>query len=99
MARVYAASFLQREGLSNTGDLNYTFCDYPSIVFDKQFDLILCELVHFKPELHLEKIIQSKTKKMVFTHTAPTIAARVLDMQDQFPFPIDIAEDGKIYEI
>lgn len=82
-----------------TGDLNYTFCDYPSIVFEQQFDLILCELVHFKPELHLEQIIQSKTKKMVFTHTAPTKAARVLDMQDQFPFPIDLAKDGDIYEI
>ena len=82
-----------------TGDLNYTFCDYPSIVFEQQFDLILCELVHFKPELHLEQIIQSKTKKMVFTHAAPTKATRVLGMQNQFPFPIDLAEDGKIYEI
>lgn len=82
-----------------TGDLNYTFCDYPAILFEKEFDLVLCELVHFKPELHLDQIIKSKTQKMIFTHAAPSKALRIGNMRDQFPFSIDLAEDGNIYEI
>ena len=82
-----------------TGDLNGSFSDYPQTAFEQDFDAILCELVHFNVEKNLDTIIKSRTKRIIFTHTKP---AKILEIQanaDKFPFEMDIAEDGKAYEI
>lgn len=82
-----------------TGDVSRAFTDYPQIVFQEDFDLILCELVHYDFTEQFETIIKSRTKKMVFTHVKYTKIEQLLKFTGQFPFEVDIAEDGKIYEI
>ena len=82
-----------------TGDLNRDFHDYPAIVFEKDFDLILCELVHFSAERNLDTIIKSRTKHLVFTHMSPRNIPYVESVRDRFPFPVSIANDNDCFEI
>ena len=82
-----------------TGDLNYTFCDYPEVAFTEDFDAILCELVHFKLENNLDTIKKSATQKLIFTHGAPKKILQVQAVKNQFPFEVEFAEDGNVYKI
>ncbi len=81
-----------------TGDLNCDFHDYPQIVFEKDFDLVLSELVHFSVEKNLDTIVKSRTKKMVFTHLTPRNIPIIERERDKFPFELEIAEDGMCFE-
>lgn len=82
-----------------TGDLNCNFLDYPKIVFEKDFDLIVSELVHFNVEKNLDTILASRTKKLVFTHLAPRNIPVIENVRGRFPFEVFIAEDLNCYEI
>ena len=81
-----------------TGDLACDFSDYPEITFEKDFDLILSELVHFNIEKNLDTIKKSRTKKMVFTHTSPKKAKEMESIADKLPFPVSVANDGDCFE-
>lgn len=81
-----------------TGDLNCNFLDYPKVVFEKDFDLIVSELVHFNVEKNLDTIIASRTKKLVFTHMTPRNVPIIETVRERFPFDVYIAEDGNCYE-
>ena len=81
-----------------TGDLSGDFSDYPEVVYEKDFDLILSELVHFNVEKNLPSIIKSKTKKMVFTHIGPDKIASIKQAASEFPFPVAVADDGECFE-
>ncbi len=95
------AYLIEAEGkkMLYTGDLAGDFHDYPTILFDEDFDAVLCELVHFKVENNLETIAKTRTKKMVFTHLAPRNIPRIRTAEDKIPFPVEIAEDGASYSI
>ena len=82
-----------------TGDLNHDFSDYPAVLLEEKFNTVLCELVHFKMERNLETLRKTKTDRLIFTHTSPKNAARLCEIADQFPFYVDVAEDGNVYEI
>ena len=77
-----------------TGDLSCDFHDYPEIIFQKDFDLILSELVHFDIEKNLDTIIKSRTKKLIFTHLAPRNISVIESVRERFPFEVIIAHDG-----
>lgn len=81
-----------------TGDLNCDFHDYPQIVFQKDFDLILSELVHFSIEKNLDTIIKSRTKKIVFTHLHPRNIPLIESVRSKFPFDFSVADDGMCFE-
>jgi ribonuclease BN (tRNA processing enzyme) len=80
-----------------TSDLASDFHDYPEIALTEELDLVLCELVHFDLATNFEAIAQTKTKHLVFTH----YRENKLNGQDgyQFPFPVDLATDGDVFEI
>lgn len=82
-----------------TGDLASDFHDYPQIALETMFDVILCELVHFRIQYNLDTLIQSKTKKMIFTHLSPHQIPHLKAVEHRFPFPIDIAQDNLFYEL
>jgi ribonuclease BN (tRNA processing enzyme) len=82
-----------------TGDLDADFHDYPEIVFEEEFDAIVCELVHFNLRSNLEAICRSKTKKMIFTHLSPYQIPKILSVKERFPFPVYIAEDGMCFDL
>ena len=81
-----------------TGDLSCDFSDYPSIVYEKNFDLILSELVHFNVERNLPDIVKTRTKKMVFTHMSPKRLTDLLRVIGDFPFEVYAANDGDSFE-
>lgn len=82
-----------------TGDLCGTFEDYPQIVFNEDFDAILCELVHFDIDKNLDTIVKSRTKKIIFTHMRTEKAEYIMGFADKFPFEICTATDEMCYEI
>ena len=82
-----------------TGDLAPSFIDYPTVVYEKDFDAILSELVHFDVEKNLPSIIKSRTKKLIFTHIGPSKIPQIEQASDKFPFPVFIANDGDCFDI
>ena len=82
-----------------TGDLSGSFKDYPMVAYERDFDLILSELVHFNVENNLEDIIKSKTKKIVFTHYLDCKVNSIMDNLDKFKFEVEIAKDEDVFEI
>lgn len=82
-----------------SGDLSCDFHDYPQIVFEEDFDAIVCELVHFDVDKNLDTIAKSRTKQIIFTHMSPRKLPAMLENIDKFPFPVHISGDGRAYEI
>ena len=82
-----------------TGDLAGDFHDYPQILFQKEFDAVLCELVHFDVDNNLQTLINTKTKHLIFTHLKPQKAEMIESHKKEFPFAVDIANDCDFYDI
>lgn len=82
-----------------TGDLAGDFHDYPKILAEEYFDAVLCELVHFPVENHLDTLAKTKTKHLIFTHLAPRNIPRIRRAEQQLSFRLDIAEDGNSFLI
>lgn len=82
-----------------TGDLAADFHDYPQILFEEEFDAVLCELVHFDPEKNLDTILKTKTKKLLFTHLSPRKISFIRSVEERFPFPVQIAEDNGMFSV
>ncbi len=94
----FRVEFSDGKNFLYTGDLNCDFHDYPTVVFQMDFDMILSELVHFNIEKNLDTIIKSRTKKLVFTHLAPRNIPVIENVRDRFPFEVLIANDGDCFE-
>jgi ribonuclease BN (tRNA processing enzyme) len=82
-----------------TGDLAPDFSDYPKVLFEKDFDAVLSELVHFSVENNLPDIIRTKTKKLIFTHLGPSKIPPMQEAIGQFPYPVYIANDLDVFEV
>ena len=81
-----------------TGDLAYDFSDYPEVLYNESFDLVVSELVHFSLEDNLVDIKRTKTKHLVFTHMGPKKALALREVIGEFPFKVDVAEDNDVFE-
>ena len=82
-----------------TGDLSCDFHDYPTIVFEEDFDAIVSELVHFNVEENTPTISKSRTKQIIFTHMHPRQLDAINAAKDKFPFPITVANDGDEFTV
>lgn len=82
-----------------TGDLAPDFSDYPQVLFERDFDAVLSELVHFDVEKNLPDIIKTRTKKLIFTHLGLKKIPLVLAECDKFPYNVYIATDGEAFDI
>lgn len=87
-----------------TGDLTPDLHDYPEIILNEGCDLVVTELCHYFKLTHfmegtIEKLKQSKTKQMIFSHKYPGGAEAMLKQKDSFNFPIHIVNDNDIIEI
>ncbi|MBR6765984.1 MAG: MBL fold metallo-hydrolase [Clostridia bacterium] len=91
----------------HTGDLWMDLSDYPQIAFTKEFDLCLCEATHFKPEIALPLLKNSKFKKLIFIHVndcwhirispgweVDNGEKRLIECYKDVPYPIIVAHDG-----
>ena len=82
-----------------TGDLAYDFHDYPTILSEKEFDAVLCELVHFDIDANFDTLKNTKTKHLIFTHGYPKKIAQMEPRLSEFPFPVTITNECDVYEI
>lgn len=94
------AFVIEAEGkkLLYTGDLAADFSDYPRVLLEEDFDLVVSELVHFNLENNLDTIKKTRTKKLVFTHMNLKKAEMLRGIIDEFPFEVEVANDNDVFE-
>lgn len=86
-----------------TGDMSQKLSkdDFPKVAFEKEYDLIVCELAHFGiPELtpYLDRV---KTKRFAFTHASERKFGDITELaaSGKYPFEILHPKDGDTLEI
>ena len=52
----------------HTGDLTADLHDFPTVLFDKDFDLCVCEATHYPPELGAQVLGRGRMKNLLFIH-------------------------------
>lgn len=77
-----------------TGDMDMGFPEYESIIADREYDLVICEMAHSKLEDVWEKLARTKTKKMIINHTWPPCLENHEEIFRKMPFDIQLAQDG-----
>ncbi len=82
-----------------TGDLAADLHDYPRVVTEEPFDVIISEGTHFDVNHCLDTLLRTQTKRMIFTHLYPTTQALLPQHMDRFPFRGQLAEDGMLFEL
>lgn len=82
-----------------TGDLRADFRDYPQAATEEDFDAIVCELTHCGAREIACRVADSRTQKMIFTHSFPGNSEQMLALADTLNFPIEIAQDGTEFAI
>ena len=82
-----------------TSDLDFDFSDYPKILYEQDFDLVLSELVHFDVEKNLTDIVRTRTKRLIFTHYSNRKLLAFTSAGDLFPFEVAIAEDKREFDV
>ena len=78
------------------GDLLSPSVDFPKIAFEKELDLIVCELGHFQPEDYAGVFKKVKAKQIIFSHISQRrwkIAAEAKDPVLEMP-GVTAATDG-----
>lgn len=78
-----------------TGDMDGGFPEYESIIADREYDLVVCEMAHSKLTDVWEKLAGTKTKKMIITHTWPPCLVDYERIFENIPFDIQLAQDGQ----
>ena len=81
-----------------TGDLstNLRCDDFPMIAIEEPSDLLICEMAHFQIP-HIKPFLERcLTEKLCFTHVSGKEGRMesVVDVQNDFSFPVLIARDG-----
>ena len=100
------AYILSYEGkrLLHTGDLWVDFHDYPKILLEEHFDVLVCECTHFKAEVAVPLFVNTKADKMIFIHVANRWhgTAGEMDFYQAYkpiPVPFLLAHDGDVFEV
>lgn len=80
-----------------SGDLTSNFSDFPEISKSEDIDLCFCEATHYKPEVALPYLSESKIKRLIFNHVYDTWhgegEAKFKSYFASMPFPVEIAHD------
>jgi mRNA degradation ribonuclease J1/J2 len=86
-----------------TGDMSHKLAkdDFPKVAFEKEYDLIVCELAHFGiPEVipYLDRV---KTKRFAFTHASERKFGDIAELaaSGKYSFEILHPKDGDVLEI
>jgi ribonuclease BN (tRNA processing enzyme) len=86
-----------------TGDMSRKLAkdDFPKVAFEKEYDLIVCELAHFGiPEVipYLDRV---KTKRFAFTHASERKFGDIAELaaSGKYSFEILHPKDGDVLEI
>jgi ribonuclease Z len=82
-----------------TGDLAYDYHDYPQIVKEEEFNLVVSELVHLSVEESQHILKGTKTKQMIFSHISLRNVDKLAELGITFNFPYIVAADGFEYSV
>ncbi len=87
-----------------TGDLCDDLHDYPETILTEPCDAVITELCHYRKPFgfvpgSIEKLMQSKTKKIIFGHIYPGGDDDMEKIRNTFPFETAIASDGDTFVI
>ena len=79
-----------------TGDLCRPSVDFPSIAFETELDLLVCETAHFSPEECIPFFDKAKPKRVLHTHVNDNRWAEVLSRLERqtHPYMYGTAFDG-----
>ena len=94
------AYLLEAEGkrVIYTGDLstNLRCNDFPMIAIEEPSDLLICKMAHFLMEHITPYLEQCQTKQLCFTHVSGREGRMqsIIDVKDNFAFPVLIVNDG-----
>ncbi len=85
-----------------TGDMGHNFKDFPSHAINNHCDLVVSEFTHFNPqdiEFAAKNIAQANADRIVFSHVQNGKSEPIMEHQNLFSCPIEIANDGDVFEI
>jgi len=92
----------QGKRLLHTGDLWVDFHDYPKILLDEHFDLLVCEATHYKQETAAPLFAQSKIDRLIFNHIGNKWhgegETQLLDYCKDLPYPVTVSHDGDEFD-
>lgn len=86
-----------------TGDLSHSCDDYPSVAFESDFDLIVCEAAHFDALERISVFEKSRTELFLINHAGMRIVRdgveKLLEFCSRLPFEARVVNDGEVYSI
>lgn len=93
--QAYAYSFEQNgRSVLFTGDMSGGFPEYPEIISDRHYNLIVCEMAHTALKDAAEMLKKSHTDRMILTHYSAGKIEGYEEIFPTFPFDIQLASDG-----
>lgn len=84
-----------------TGDISVVKDDFPTIAYEVETNLIVCEMAHFGAEHIAPCLAKCKTKQVIFNHyqLRKERDIRHLAQCGGFSFPIHMAQDGDVIAV
>lgn len=84
--------------LLHTGDLSGDLHDYPKLLMEEHFDLLLCEATHYNPESAVLLFAHSQIDRLILSHIGNcwhgSGEKTLLAYYNSLPYPVVIAHDG-----
>ncbi len=82
-----------------SGDLTYTLDDYPNVLDEEVFDFAVIECAHFGANQLLDRIRNTKAKKVAVLHVFPLSNYDILKSNSEnLPFELSYPKDGDCIE-
>lgn len=78
-----------------TGDMSQNFPEYPAIIGNEHYDLVVCEMAHANLCDVQTMLQQTDTDRMIITHYFKDNMEHYETIFQSFPFPISLAYDGE----
>lgn len=93
------AFILEAEGkrIFYTGDMVYNLSEYPRILGDHHYNLVICESAHHDPGTANEKLMHTNTDMLIMNHISLSREEELKRLKP--PFTYKMAFDGDIVEI
>lgn len=83
-----------------TGDLRHPDVDFPSVAFEEELDLLVCETAHFPPATCIDSFNRSKAKRVLHNHVYPPNESCIEELaKENHPYEYGAAFDGMEIEL
>ncbi len=104
--RANSYSYVIEEGskrIMHTGDLCADFHDYPKILFEEYFDLLVCESTHYDMVKAQPQFARSRVGRLIFNHVGNNWhgdgESKLFEICKGLPYPVALAHDGDEYDL